>query len=109
MVQSIDIAFGDLQKLIVGEMRILIVARGSHVGRIDLQDETRLADRLIFGPQCFREGLHIGVLVLVIGIRHEFGQHAGRRGIHEGIDRLHGGDRGFQIRNVLVERRAVVV
>ena len=77
MIERGDIAPGNAQKSLVREVLILVVPGRAQIGRVDLQDETCLDDRLIFFLEGVGQGLDISVFVPVIAVGDEFGQHPG--------------------------------
>jgi hypothetical protein len=77
MVERCNIALGNPQKFLVGEVLILVVAGRAEIRCIDLQDKARLDDRLVFFLEGICQRLDIGVFIPVIAVRDEFGQHPG--------------------------------
>ena len=98
-----------LQELGVGEVLVLVVPRRAEIGRVDLQDEPGLVDRLVFLLQRVGQRFDVSVLVVVIAVGDEFGQHPRRGGIHERLDRLFGSDRVLQVREVGLQRLTVFI
>ena len=109
MVDGGDVALGDAQELLVGQLLILVVPRRAEIGRIDLQHETGARNRLVFLLQRVSQRFDIGVFVLVVGVGHEFGQDARRGGIHEGFAGVRGGARSGEVLQIRVERMAIAV
>ena len=83
--------------------------RRAEVRRIDLHDKARLGDGLVFLLQRIGQRLDISVLVLIVAIGHEFGQHAGRRGVHKGFCWLGGGAGRGEVFQIGFERAPVAV
>ena len=105
-----DVAFGDVfQKLVVGEMTVLVVARGSEVGGVDLQHEAGFDDRLVFVPHHLGERADISVFGRVVEVDDEAREDARRRRRHEDLGGLRLRGRRLEPRDVAVERTAVEV
>jgi hypothetical protein len=64
---------------------VLIVARGAEVGRIDLQHEAGLDDRLVLGLHHVCERGDVGVLARIVQVDDEARQDAGRGRGHEHV------------------------
>ncbi|MFL5268554.1 MAG: hypothetical protein ACJ8AH_18490 [Stellaceae bacterium] len=77
MVHRCDIALRYAQKLLVGQVLVLVVPGRAEIRGIDLEDETRFGDGLVLLFQCIGQCVDIGVFVLVVAVRHKFGQHTG--------------------------------
>ena len=105
-----DVAFGDVfQKLVVAEMPVLVVARRTEVGGVDLQHKARFHDRFVFMPHHVGERADISLLVRVVEVDDEARENARRRRRHEDLGglRLRGGR--LELRDVAIERAAVEV
>ena len=89
---------------LVRQVLVLVVPGRAEIGRIDLQDKTGLVDRLVFLFQRIGQRFDIGVFVVVVAVRHEFGQHPGRCRIHERLDRFCGGAGGGEVWQIDLER-----
>jgi hypothetical protein len=98
-----------LPELVVGQVPILVVARRSEVGRVDLQHKAGLDDGAVFGAHQIGKRGDISVLSRIMQIDDEARQDTGRRRGHEYVvgPLLLGG--GLEVRDVAVERRAVLV
>ena len=109
MVEGGDVALGDAQEFVVGEVLVLIVPGRAEIGRVDLQDEAGLVDRLVFLLQRIGQGLDVGILVAVVAVGHEFGQHPRRGGVHERLVGLGRGAGLGEVGEIDRERAAVLV
>ena len=70
-------------ELAVGEVAVHHGAVHGEIGRVDLQDQPGLVDRLVFVPHLARDGVEIGVVRGVVGVEHGRGDDAGRGRGHE--------------------------
>ena len=109
-VEHRDVAFGDLAaEFVVGEVPVLVVARRTEIGRIDLQHKAGFDDGAVFDFEHLGERGEVGVLARIMQIDDKARQDAGRRRGHEHVRRLRLRRRGFEMGDVAVERGAVLV
>ena len=104
-----NVALGDLAELVVGQVAVLVVARGGEIGRIDLQHEAGFDDGAVLGLHHIGERFHIGVLARVVQVDDEAREDAGRRRGHEHIGGIGFARRGFEVGDIPVELAAVLV
>ena len=78
-------------------------------GAVDLQHEAGFDDRPVFGLHHLGQRLHVGVLGRVMQVDDEAGQDAGRGRGHEHVRRLRFRRRRLEVRDVAVERAAILV
>src|ERR1700724_2608941 len=90
-------------------MAVLVVARRAEVGRVDLQHEASLDDSAIFDLEHVGERGDISLLGRVMQVDDEARQNARRRRGHENLGRLRLRGRGFEMRQIAVERGSVAV
>ncbi len=96
-------------EFVVGEMAVLVVARRAEIGRVDLQHEAGLDDGAVFDLEHVGERRDVSLLGRVMQVDDEARQDARRRRGHEHLGRLCLRRRGFQMREIAVERGAVLV
>ena len=90
-------------------MAVLVVARRAEIGRVDLQHEAGFDDGAVFDLEHVGERGDVSLLGRIMQVDDEARQNARRRRGHEHLGGLRFRRRGFEMRQIAVERGAVHV
>ena len=106
-IEGFDVAFRNLTEFVIGEVTVLVVARGTEIGGVDLQQKAGRDNRLVLNAHHLGERLQISGLVGIVQIDDKAGENARRRCGHERVRRLGPVDGGGEVRKITLEWRAV--
>ena len=84
------------------------VAAEPQIGRVELQDESRLDNGLVLGSHRLGQRVEVRLVVAVVGVGLEQRDDTGRRGVHEGVVRAVCVDRGGEVGDVAPARAHVL-